>query len=105
MCGHSGTQRLTEGNDRFWVNPLRGYKPLIGRFSIAIKACLAGISFTAAVSPILQGEHVGRRTTQKFIDRRAVRNIASIAVKGQKCELCPLIWNPPSLEPDAIRRS
>src|SRR5258708_15583044 len=105
MSSHSGSQRLAEGNDSFWIYTFRAHEIPVGCVGIAIDAALAWPPFTSPVSAIFQCQNIRRRISEKFVNRGAISDIPCVAVKREKRKLGSLIGNPPSVQLRAIIRS
>src|SRR6266850_8232426 len=105
MSSHSGSQRLAERNDSFWIYAFCAHEIEVGCVGIAIDAALAWLPLTPPVSAIFQCQNIRRRISEKFVNRGAISDIPCVAVKREKRKLRSLIGNPPGVQLRAIIRS
>src|SRR5258707_15100174 len=105
MSSHSGSQRLAEGNDSFWIYAFCIHEIQVSCVRIAIDASLARLPITSPVSAIFQCQNVRRRISEKFVNRGAISDIPRIPVKREKCKFRGLIGNPPGVQLRAIIRT
>src|SRR5712672_4496608 len=105
MSSHSGSQRLAEGNDGFWIYTFCAHEIQVSCVGIAIDAALTWLPFTSPVSAIFQCQNIRRRISEEFINRGAISDIPCVAVKREKRKLGSLIGNPPGVQLRAIVRS
>src|SRR6267154_4748931 len=105
MSSHSGSQRLAEGNDSFWIYAFCVHEIQVSCVGIAIDAALARLPITSRVSAIFQCQNIRRRISKKFVNRGAISDIPCVAVKREKRKLRSLIGNPPGVQLCAIVRS
>src|SRR5712672_1286332 len=87
MSSHSGSQRLAEGDDSFWIYAFCVHEIQVGCVGITIDAALAWPPFTSPVSAIFQCQNIRRRISEKFVNRGAISDIPCVAVKREKRNL------------------
>src|SRR6267154_914964 len=105
MSSHSGSQRLAEGNDSFWIYTFCIHEIQVSCVRIAIDAALARLPITSPVSAIFQCQNIRRRISEKFVNRGAISDIPCVAVEREKRKLRRVIGNPPGVQLRAIIRS
>src|SRR6267378_210540 len=105
MSSHSGSKRLAEGNDSFWIYTFCAHEIQVSCVRIAIDAPLARLPFTSPVSAIFQCQNIRRHISEKFVNRGPISDIPCVAVKREKRKLRSLFGNPPSVQLRAIIRS
>src|SRR5712675_111237 len=105
MSSHSGSQRLAEGNDSFWIYTFCAHEIQVGCVGIAIDSVLAWPPFASSVSAIFQCQNIRRHISEKFVNRGAISDIPCVTVEREKRKLRSLIGNPPGVQLRAIIRS
>src|SRR5437879_3362190 len=105
MSSDSGSQRLAEGNDSFWIYAFCVHEIQVSYVGIAINAALAWCPITSPVSAIFQCQNIRRHISKKFVNRGAISDIPCVAVEREKRKQGSLIGNPPGVQLRAIIRS